>query len=82
MRHVALATALVLTSSGCVSFIDPIDMEPCQTLKCVKRVEFKQCLRDFRRRAQNRGFVIIYPDDDPQFQVLWCRNKVSRLRVY
>ncbi len=82
MKHVALAAVLVLASSGCVSFIDPIDEEPCQTLKCVKRVEYRKCMSAFARASMDRGFVVVWPDDDFIYQDGVCRAKVKRIRVY
>lgn len=86
MRHAALAMVLVL-AVGCASnkedsWIDTgMVFEPCFTLRCARNRVFKDCIHAFNRARMDRGFVIIYPHDDPQYQLEVCRKRANTIKV-
>ncbi len=78
MKHTMLAMVLVLAMGGCVNY----DEEPCGTLGCTKRVEYRKCMNAFSQAKIRRGYVIILPNDDPMYQMRVCRDRVDKIRVY
>lgn len=77
MKYATLAMVLVL-AGGCVNY----DEEPCGTLGCTKRVEYRKCMKAFSDAKMRRGNVIIIPDDTGMYQMRVCRDKVDKIRVF